>query len=164
MPPPPPGGGPPPPHPPPPGPPPDHRRRAAHHHAAHAARCLTLAADSPRPRRAHRHVERSRTAPVIAADARPGRRIQIEAAEARRVVQIPSRALSRPERHNRRPLGRNAARHSCRAPVEMLYGAPLDAMMNGLTEIFHGSGRLVPTTMRCRTSPKLDGPHSCRKL
>src|ERR1035441_1006493 len=49
-------------------------------------------------------------------------------------------------------------------PVVMLYGAPLEIMINGLTEIRHGIGRLVPTTMRCRTSAKLDGPHSARTL
>ena len=49
-------------------------------------------------------------------------------------------------------------------PVVMLYGLPLDAIMNGLMLMFHGSGRLVPITARCRTSPKLDGPYSARTL
>src|SRR2546423_11758527 len=49
-------------------------------------------------------------------------------------------------------------------PVVILYGDPLLAKKNGLTLNFNGSGKLVPIRKRCRTSAKLDGPHSDRKL
>src|ERR1039458_6807794 len=162
---PPPGGGPPPPGP--PGPPPPRAPSAPRRRSRLPLRRpgLALASKRPRPRQAQTQVHGGRTARVIPPDGgRARRRIQVEASESRGVDQT---APVQPEAL--RPAissGRSAANPSPfeSIPVVMLYGVPLCTRKNGLMVNFSNSGRLLPSSKRCRISANEEGPHSALRL